>query len=546
MSRSCISLLFLSAAAHSQDGPASHTLYEFTGGAAGEQFGRAVAGVGDMDGDGRAELGLGAPFAPVGGVPSGRVELRSGAHGALRFELAGSRGEQLGTSLAGPGDVDGDGLAELAIGAVYGGGGAQGCVRLVSGASGAVLVVATGEAGGDRFGDALAAVGDLDGDGRGDLLVGARTNDAIGTSSGAAYALSGATGGVLLASYGPARGEMHGWSVAAAGDVDGDGTPDLLVGAPTAWSGARARVLSGASGALLREWKEPAGALFGNALAGGADLDADGVPDVVIGAPFDASAGAYAGRVSAHSGASGAELWRVHGVDSEGFLGEELELLPDVDGDGVHEVAAGAPAGPGVAGRVSILSGSDGSPALELVGAIPGGGFGVALSSAGDLNADGVPDLLVGASAKALEGAAAGGGHALSTQALLLSSNTHELALSSGSAQTLELSAGALQAGATYVVLGSLGGSEPGLSLGGAHLPLVPDAYLWLTLLDAAASPLSQSVGVLDASGQAQCSFVASSALPPSLAGKLVHHAAVVLGPATLLTSPAVPLGLLP
>lgn len=548
--RSLFALALSAAGLAAQVDPPAHLWATWSGPSPGDQYGRALASLGDVDGDGWPDFACGAPYAAPGGSIGGLAELRAGAAGLLLHALHGEAGSQLGAALAGPGDLNGDGQADWAVGAPLGGPGAQGELRVLSGAEGVPLYSVHGVASGSRFGGALAALGDLDGDGCSELAVAARMQGDAGPLSGAVHVLSGADGSTRFVSHGDSGGEMHGWSVGAAGDLDLDGVPDLLVGAPTAWTGSRVRALSGVDGALLHAWVEPSGALYGHSVRGGVDLDADGLCEVAIGAPFDGSGAPYGGRVSVHSGTGASELWRVHGAQLEGFLGESLAWSADSDGNGVRELFAGAPGGPQQRGRVQLLSGVDGAALQEWHGVQEGDGFGVSVVELGDVNADGRPEFLVGASAKALEGVQAGATRLLSPEPLLLRASALGLALGSPASVQLELSGGAGAAGAPYLVLGSLSGSAPPGAWGGAWgalgLPLVPDAYTQLLLAAPSSAPLQPVFGSLDAQGAASALFQLPDAPPPSWAGLVLHHAAWVGASSAAQSSLAVPLYLLP
>src|SRR5262249_28472230 len=151
-------------------------------------------------------------------------------------------GDEVGYSVAGPGDVDGDGQADLLLGAPYSDAGSVdgGAAYLLLGPvrSGLDLKDATAllvaEAAGDLAGQSVAGAGDVDGDGLADLLVGAYGNDAGGTDAGTTYLLSGPVGGEVDLGDATARmlgevaGDKAGFAVAGAGDVDGDGLDDVL------------------------------------------------------------------------------------------------------------------------------------------------------------------------------------------------------------------------------------------------------------------------------------------------------------------------------
>ena len=198
-----------------------------------------------------------------------------------------------GSALAEVGDIDGDGVPDLAVGAdgqFVGGREAQGQVFLFSGATGQRLRTLDNPTPqeGARFGFALAKVGDMDGDGAPDLAVGA-FEQAVGGrfAQGQVFLFSGATGQRLQPLNDPIPQELarFGWALAGVGDVDGDGVPDLAVGAPFQHVGSnliRGRVFlfSGATGQRLQTLKAAEG--LGFALAGVGDVDGDSVPDLAV------------------------------------------------------------------------------------------------------------------------------------------------------------------------------------------------------------------------------------------------------------------------
>jgi hypothetical protein len=290
-------------------------LYAFYGESAGGEFGGTVNGAGDVNGDGYADVIVGAYYAHFAGQTAGRVRVFSGRDGSVLYTYDGDApGDLLGASVAGAGDVNGDGFADFVAGAIgsSAGGNGLGLVRVYSGHDGSVLHEFYGEAPGDQFGHAVASAGDVDGDGHPDLIVGAPLNALNGTSSGAAYILSGLDGSLLLALHGHAAQIQFGWSVAGAGDVDGDGHADVIVGAnfddtgsdPNENSGS-ARVFSGANGAELMAFIGSPKDQLGYSVSGAGDVNRDGHPDVLVGTfmslAFD---GSNAGRAMVYSGAT--------------------------------------------------------------------------------------------------------------------------------------------------------------------------------------------------------------------------------------------------
>ncbi len=404
-------------------GPGSATLFSGADGAvlftvAGtfpdEEFGASVSSTGDVDGDGLPDVIVGAPRADPGGVlNAGVVRLLSGANGAVLLVIAGTaQWDRIGTSVAGAGDLDVDGLGDVIVGVPYadaGGLNEAGVARVFSGGSGALLFTLSSLQYVAHFGASVAGVEDLNGDGVPDLLVGAP--DAFGgpglSGAGQVRAYSGASGALLLTLTGGTSDEHLGGSVASAGDVDGDGVPDVVAGAPDAEgfnATGRARVFSGASGASLFfiAGTIPYGNL-GWSVAGAGDLDGDGNSEFLVGAPYASLGllGTNGGRVTLHSGASGAALSVFEGnVDGE-RSGFAVATAGDMNGDGIPDAIAGSPyARVGLsqeAGRARVLSGADASVLLDLAGSSGGARFGWSVAGGADVDGDGVPDLVVGA-----------------------------------------------------------------------------------------------------------------------------------------------------
>ncbi|MGH8575567.1 MAG: FG-GAP-like repeat-containing protein [Gammaproteobacteria bacterium] len=377
------------------------------------RFAEAVAGIGDVNGDGVTDLLVGAPQQFLAGnINQGRAFVFSGADRSLLLTLNHPAPQQglalFGSAVAGIGDVNGDGRADLLVGApsqTVGGRADQGQAYVLSGADGRLLLtlnnpIAQAET---AFGAAVAGAGDVNGDGLPDLLVGAPEQNVGGSfNRGQAFVFSGADGRVLLTldlleSF--RRNSGFGSAVAAAGDVNGDGAPDLLVGQTFEVDGG-VLVFSGADGSVLRTLDRPPGVegvSFGEAVAGIGDVNGDGVPDLAVGAPFTGVGGAFRqGRAFVFSGAD-ASLLRTLDLpipDSFAELGNALSAAGDVNGDGVPDLLVGAPG----QDRALVFGGADASVLLTLDTPSPDpGGFGEVVAGIGDVDRDGAPDFLVGA-----------------------------------------------------------------------------------------------------------------------------------------------------
>ena len=363
-------------------------------------LGWAVSELADVDGDGATDLILGEPSTPD---QSGSTWVRSGRTGAIIHSFSGAPGDNQGYAVADAGDADGDGIHDIITGAPNVDPAAgPGVAYLYSGRTGELLHLFRGRHTGDQLGAAVASASDQNGDGRDDVLIGAPGSDAGGADSGRAFVFAGGRHTLLrkLDAEGPGAhlGDGTDWTP----DATGDGVPDLIVGA-----GAGGPLGNGAvhlfSGATGRErwgaFAPPSGVTLGTFfVAGIGDVDGDGVPDVYGADYADGSLGPGTGRAALYSGADGSELHAFTGAAASEGLGPGREA-GDLDGDGREDLAIGSyssSAGAPDAGRVELYT-PEGARLRTITSTTAGENLGFDVVGIGDVDGDGIADLLVSA-----------------------------------------------------------------------------------------------------------------------------------------------------
>jgi hypothetical protein len=411
------------------------------GEADGDEFGCAVNTAGDVSGDGYSDVIVGAPKFDGGKADQGKAYVFLGHAGGLDTDPIWTKASnlasaQFGRAVSTAGDVNGDGYADVIVGAPYWSDGEseEGAAWIYYGRAGdlndAPSHYLQGNQDGAYLGIAVSTAGDVNGDGVADVIVGASHYDSGSTDEGIVRVWYGPLVGMSPAADWQAesnQGNAHfGNSVATAGDVNGDGWADLIVGAPEydggetdegsvfVWHGHSSGVNHGVAGTPLNAaWtKEPdqASALFGVDVNTAGDVNGDGFADVIVGASYWESSAAQAdeGGIWIYRG-SAAGLVNAPAAHKEGDqayarFGTAVSTAGDVNGDGYADVIAGAPDyGLGYTrdGRAWVWLGSPDwlgdTPHWSAGGHQNEAHFGSAAATAGDVNGDGYSDIIVGA-----------------------------------------------------------------------------------------------------------------------------------------------------
>ena len=357
-------------------------------------LGWAVSEIRDVDGDG---IGDGMGSANGWNQGRGKVVVFSGATGDILFEVQGTnQTEGIGWSCADAGDVNNDGFVDVIAGSPSRNG--TGGVIVASGNPanyGAVIYDISGFQSPSGFGYAVSTLDDVNGDGHADFVVGSPGFDGDNVNEGRVYVFDGATGTVLhelVASGG--MNSIVGQGVAGIGDIDGDGISDVAsaeVGTKTAWawSGATGGVILGPLPA-----DASASGVFGQFFVGRAgDVSGDGVPDIYVGDYNDSKGYVF-------SGADGSRWLTIEAPNSDG-LGPGRGLFADINQDGHDDLVLGhytAPDGGNSAGKMVTYSGKDGAVLRTVTGNINGLQLGFDCVGVGDVTGDGWPDVIASGS----------------------------------------------------------------------------------------------------------------------------------------------------
>jgi len=395
-------------------------------------FGFSVSSAGDVNGDGYSDVIVGARRFDNGQTDEGAAFVYHGsASGLSSFSNWSLEGNQVnayfGTSVSSAGDVNGDGYSDVIVGAPYFDNGFtdEGAAFVYHGSASGLSATAgwSGESNQESalFGLSVSGAGDVNGDGYSDLIVGARDFDNGQTDEGAAFVYHGSGSGISLSFSWSSEinqaNSQYGFSVSSAGDVNGDGYSDVIVGANNYYNGISGEgaafvhygSVSGLS--LSSDWSvesNQANSNFGFSVSSAGDVNGDGYSDVIIGANLYDNGHTNEGRAFVYNGsASGLSTiisWNAESNQANSNFGNSVSSAGDVNGDGYSDVIVGAPFydyNLENEGRVYVYHGSaaglSSATNWTAESIIAFANLGYSVSSAGDVNGDGYSDVITGA-----------------------------------------------------------------------------------------------------------------------------------------------------
>ncbi|WP_035333341.1 FG-GAP-like repeat-containing protein [Dyadobacter crusticola] len=391
------------------------------------QFGSGAASAGDINGDGYSDVIVGAIAYDNGHDDEGAVFVWLGGVGEISMVTSSSIGiaqenSRMAYSVAGAGDLNGDGYSDILVGATeYDGGQTdEGAVFVCYGSPTGIgnmpdVKLECDQAFAD-FGISVSSAGDVNGDGFDDIIVGAELYDSGQNNEGAAFVYYGSAQGLNPTSTILECDVPNAWmgvAVSSAGDVNNDGFGDVIIGAPTfsnveSNEGAVILYLGSSNGVLKNSKKvfesNKINSFFGFSLSSG-DVNGDGYSDVLCGAPkyFNGQIdeGAFFVSYGSSTGLQ-SNFIKFEVNQANASFGHSVSCVGDVNGDGFNDVAVGAPYysnGQNYEGVVFLYNGS--TQGLNAQGTLleqnqPQSEFGLTVAGAGDINADGYADIIIG------------------------------------------------------------------------------------------------------------------------------------------------------
>lgn len=391
-------------------------------------LGFSVSSAGDVNGDGYSDVLVGAPKYDNGQADEGAAFLYPGTAGGISLAATvlecNQAGAQMGYSVSNAGDINKDGFSDILVGAPYYDASAsnEGVVMIYKGSAGGLVTnspyvfkLDQAEA---NLGISVAMAGDVNGDGYSDMLAGAHQFDNGQSNEGVGVLILGAPNGLGLVTFMECNqpNAMMGFAVAGAGDVDGDGFSDVMAGARFYSNGqaleGAAFIFKGSANGLVTAnptviESNQVDARLGHALSSAGDVNGDGFSDIALGAYLYDKGSSNEGVVMIHLGGPNgigiAPSQTLENDQTEAQFGISVACAGDVNGDGYADLIAGAryyDKGHLNEGAAFIYQGSPAGlnpvPTFVIESNQGDAWMGSAVASAGDVNGDGLSDVLVG------------------------------------------------------------------------------------------------------------------------------------------------------
>jgi len=395
----------------------------------GANFGCSVSTAGDVNSDGYADVIVGAWHYDNEGRAYVYYGSSSGLSTTANWMAESDQTDaRLGWSVGTAGDVNGDNYADVIVGAYQYDNGQvnEGRAYVYYGSATGLSTTADWTAEGDQtggaqFGYSVGTAGDVDGDGYDDVIVGMPHYTNLESSEGAVFVYHGSAMGLSTAASWIVEGNQNnaylGWSVGTAGDANGNGCADVIVGAYWYDNGqtneGRAFVYYGSQAGLNTspDWtaeSDQAQAYFGWSVSTAGDVNGDGYADVIVGAHWYDNGQVNEGRAFVYQGSAAglntSPSWTAEGDQADAGFGSSVSTAGDVNNDGYDDVIVGAnyyDNGQIDEGRAFVYYGSAAGPSLSPGWTAEsnqnGALFGDSVDTAGDVNGDGYADVIVGA-----------------------------------------------------------------------------------------------------------------------------------------------------
>ncbi len=438
------------------------------------------------------------------------IYVLSGRDGSILFKIRFSKDPGIAEKIARVGDLDGDGVSDI-LTSVDEGPLDKGVIFLFSGKGGRLLRSWVGDKKWGCLGVSLRGMGDVDGDGVGDFIA--------GSLGGYARVYSGKSGKLI---YNVEGNSYFGFGqhVGCLGDVNRDGVPDFGVGAfrepANGYDSGAVYVYSGKTGKLLKKIPGRAAQVqFGTDMDGIGDANKDGYDDFVVSSGRSLQGLFYWGSAELFSGKDFSRITLFDPKTPEHHFGTWCRCAGDVNGDGLNEILFSGY-------RKAYICDWKGKILYTLEGEKEyGPGYGSMLAGGGDVNGDGLADVIVGGHVNPP--------HPLAVSVFApgftpLKADKKTLSLSKGESLQFSLVAGKFRKNHVYWMLGSLSGTMPGLPLGVVKLPLKWDPYMNATVTSPWGLPMVNPIGLLDYQGKAVAGFKVDPRFPTALVGAVFYH----------------------